>query len=115
MIHHIIFIIADCTGDAAKDVFEKRLYFLRKLRSFNVCIKMLHLFNKSAVRVQFTAAAASEPETQRNKLMKKAGSVLGTALEHMDLIVNRRMLHKLKNIKNNTNHHLHNIMLKQLV
>ena len=45
-----------------------------------------------------------------NKLIKKAGSVLGTALE---TILKRRMLHKLVNIKNNTDHPLHNIVLQE--
>lgn len=33
-----------------------------------------------------------------NKLIKMAGSVLGTALERLDSVVERRMLHKLLNI-----------------
>ena len=48
------------------------------------------------------------------KTDKEAGSVLGTALEHLELIVNRKMLHKLMNIKNNTDHTLHNIVLNVL-
>ena len=39
--------------------------------------------------------------------IKKVGSVLGTAL-----IVKRKILHKLMNIKNNTDHPLHNIVMK---
>ena len=37
-----------------------------------------------------------------NKLIKKAGSVLRTALEPLELIAKRIMLHKLINIKSNT-------------
>jgi len=44
------------------------------------------------------------------KLMKKAGSVLVTALEPLDLIVTRRMPHKLINIKKNTAHALHKVL-----
>ena len=49
----------------------------------------------------------------RNKLIKKAFSVLWTVLEPLELIVQRRTLHKLMNIKDNTAHHLHNIWLTQ--
>jgi len=47
---------------------------------------------------QSVIAAASEPETQLNKLINKAVSVLGTALEPMDLITKWREQHKLWNI-----------------
>merc|ERR1712035_43413 len=36
---------------------QSRLYFLRKLRSFNVCSKMLHLFYKSVVESAISFAA----------------------------------------------------------
>ena len=48
-----------------------------------------------------------------NKLIKKAGSVLGTALEPLELVVERRMLHKLLNIMDNTTHPLHNLLVRQ--
>jgi len=54
-------------------------------------------------------AAASEPK-KLNKLIKMSGSVLGTALE---LIVKRRILHKLLNKKNNnTPQPLHNTVMR---
>ena len=54
-------------------------------------------------------AAASEPETKKlNKMIKKAGSVLGTALEPLELVVERRMLCKLLNIMGNTTYPLNN-------
>ena len=46
-----------------------RLYFLRKLRSFNVCSKMLEIFRQSVVAIVIffaavcVGAAASEPAT----------------------------------------------------
>ncbi|AWP16803.1 Hypothetical protein SMAX5B_003407, partial [Scophthalmus maximus] len=58
-----------------------RLYFLRKLRSFNVCSRMLEMFYQSVVAsvLFFTVVcwgAASEPGDMNrlNKLIKKAGS-----------------------------------------
>ncbi|MEQ2281745.1 hypothetical protein AMECASPLE_033579, partial [Ameca splendens] len=44
------------------------------------------------------------------KLIKKAGSVLGTLLE---IIVLRRILHKMKNIMENPEHPLHETVLQQ--
>lgn len=48
-------------------------------------------------------AAASQPVTARlNELIKKAGSVLGSVLELLELVVERRMFHKLFNILDNS-------------
>src|SRR4029434_4832040 len=57
------------------------------------------------------SAAASEPATLRNavKLIKEAGSVLGP----LQLVVERRMLHKLLNIMVNTTHTLHTLLVRQ--
>ena len=54
------------------------------IRSFSVCSRMLHMFYKSVVESSILSAssvegAASEP-VKLNKLIKKAGSVLGTIL-----------------------------------
>ena len=43
-----------------------------------------------------------------NKMMKKSGSVLGTALEPLELVVERRMLRKLLNTMDNTTYPLNN-------
>ena len=73
-----------------------------KLRSFCVCSKMLKIFCMSMVEHEIPSAvgvATSEPVTSKmklNKLIKKAGSVLGTVLEHLRLVAQRRMLHKMK-------------------
>ena len=83
------------------------LYFLRKLRSFNVCSNMLHIFCQSVVASAIFFAAicwsssirASDSKTP-NKVIKKAGTVLGTALEPLEL--ERRMLFKLLNVMGNT-------------
>jgi len=45
-------------------------------------------------------------------MIKKAGSVLGTALEAQQLIV-KRILQKLLNIVDNTEHTLHDTVIKQ--
>ncbi|MED6285839.1 hypothetical protein CHARACLAT_033313 [Characodon lateralis] len=63
---------------------------------------MLQIFNKSVVESLISSAII--------KLIKKAGSVLGTPLEVM---VQRRILHKMKNIMENPDHPLHQTVLQQ--
>ena len=99
---------------------QSRLYFLRKLRSFNVCPKMLHIFYKSVVESAISFAAICWGSGIRtrdlkriNKLIKKAGSVLGVTLEPLELIIQKRMLHKLMKIMEDSSHPLHNTVKKQ--
>merc|ERR1712035_214296 len=99
---------------------QSRLYFLRKLRYFNVCSKMLHIFYKSVVESAISFAAIcwgsgirTRDLNRINKLIKKAGSVLGVALEPLELIIQRRMLQKLIKIMEDSSHPLHNTVKKQ--
>ena len=87
-----------CNIEAVFKKGHNRLCFLRKLMSFNVCTKMLHILYKPLVESAICSlqssvgAATSDPDSKKlNKLIKKAGSVLGTALEPLELIVKRRM------------------------
>ena len=77
----------DWTGDATLTaVYKKgqsRLYFLRKLRSFCVCNKMLYIFYKSVGESAVLSAVICWGRNIRasdlkrlSKLIKKAGSVL---------------------------------------
>ena len=83
---------------------ESTLYFLRKLRSFNVCRNKLRVFWQSVVASEAICRGSSIRARDSKKLnkMMKAGSVLGTALEPLELVVERRMLRKLLNIMGNT-------------
>ena len=83
---------------------QNRLSFLRKLRSFNVCSKMLHISYQSVVAsaIFFTAicqgsSIRASDSKKLNKLVKKTGFVLGAALEPLKLLVERRMSHKQHN------------------
>jgi len=83
----------NCNIRAVYKKEHNRLYFLRKLRVFTYCTKMLHIFYKSVVESAICCAAISWGSNVRasdseklNKLIKKAGSVLGTALELLKLI-----------------------------
>ncbi|KAI3359139.1 hypothetical protein L3Q82_002595 [Scortum barcoo] len=75
-----------------------RLYFLRKLRSFNVGSRMLEIFYQSVVASAIFFAAVCwgssirASDTNRpDKIIKKAGSVLGFRLESFETVVERRM------------------------
>lgn len=81
---------------------QSRLYFLRRLASFNVCKKMLQIFfNQSVVASAllfgkecfFLGGGVKHRGLQRlNKLIKKASSVTGT---EQATVADTRALHKL--------------------
>ena len=69
-------------------------FFLRRLRSFDMCSRMLRMFYQSAVAsVLFYAAVCwggsmMDKDAKRlNKLVKKAGSVLGESLDSLESVV----------------------------
>ena len=109
-----------CNSEAVYKKGQSRLYFLRKLKSFNVCNKMLNMFYQSVVAGAFFFAAIcwgsniqARDSKKLNKLIRKAGSVLGTALEPLEVVVERRMLQKLMTIMDNEAHPLHSLLLEQ--
>ena len=109
-----------CNTEAVYKKGQSRLYFLRKLRPFNVCSKMLHMFYRSVVEstiffvaICWGSSIRASDSKRLNRLIRKAGSVLGTTLEPLELVVERRMLNKLLNIMDNNAHPLHNLTIKQ--
>ena len=97
-----------------------RLYFLRKLISFEVCTKMLEIFYQSVVSSTIFFAAVCwgrsirASDTNRlEKIIKKAGSVLGLRLESFESVVERRTLNKLLSIIDNDQHPLHHTVVRQ--
>lgn len=98
-----------------------RLYFLRKLRYFNMCSKMLEILYQSVVAsalyfaVVCWGSSIGAGETNRlNKLIKKAGSVIGCKQDSLEAVVERRILNKLLSIMDNPDHPLHHTLDKQL-
>ena len=91
-----------------KAVYKKgmsRLFFLRKLRSFNVCSRMLGLFYQSVVAsalyfaVVCLGSSIGAGNTNRlKKRIKKAGSVISNTFE---AVLERRTLDKLLSILDN--------------
>ena len=99
---------------------QSRLYFLRKLRSFNVCSKMLCMFYQSVVASAIFFAAISWGSGIRacdskklNKLVMRAGYVMGTAVVSLEVVMERRMVQKLLSIMDDNTHPLHNLVSKQ--
>ena len=103
--------------DAVYKKGMSRLYFLRKLRSFNVCSKMLEIFYQSVVAsvlyfaVVCWGSSIGAGDTNRlNKLIKKAGSVIGCKPDTFEVVVERRALNKLLSIMDNQEHRLHHLV-----
>ena len=106
--------------DAVYRKGQSRLFFLSRLRSFDVCGEMLHMLYQSVVAstIFYTAVcwggSATERDTRRlDKLIRKAGSVLGRCLDSLGVVVERRMWTKLSDIMDNTNHPLHHTLMEQ--
>ena len=74
--------------DAIYKKGQSRLYFLRRLRSFNVCNKLLRMFHQSVVAsVLFYAVVCWGGSIKKrdagrlDRLVRKAGAVVGTELD----------------------------------
>ena len=96
------------------------LYFLRKLRSFNMCSKMLEIFYQSVVAsalffavVCWGSSIRASDTNRLNKLIKKAGSVIGVKPDTFEAVVERRTLNKLLSIMDNPDHPLHHTLDRQ--
>lgn len=85
--------------DAIYKKVQSWLYFLRRLRSFNVCSKLLRMFDHSVVAsILFYAVVCWGGSTKKSddrrldRLVKKAGSVVGAELESITSVADKRTL-----------------------
>ncbi|XP_036422632.1 uncharacterized protein LOC118805727 [Colossoma macropomum] len=99
---------------------QSRLYFLRRLRTFGVCTKLLWTFYQSVTAsalfyavVCWGSSINKSALNKRNKLIRKAGSVVGVKLDSLEVVAEQRMLNKLLAILDNTSHPLHATLDKQ--
>ena len=99
---------------------QSRLYFLRRLSSFGVCRTLLNRFYQSVVASTILYAVVcwggsiKEGDRKRlNRLIKKAGSVLGTTLDTVEEVANNRTRTKLLAIMDNPSHPLHDTVKGQ--
>ena len=104
-----------CNPEAVYKMGQSRLYFFRKREFFDICTKMLNIFYMSEVESAVCFAAicwgSSIRARDSEKLLKKAGSVPGPALEL--IAKKRRMLHSLMTVLDNTAPPLCNTVMKQ--
>ena len=96
---------------------QSRLYLLRRLRSFNICQKMLRIFYQSVVASAILYAVACWGSRLRvadanrlHKLIRKASNVVGMELDSLKVVSERRMLSKIKTMLDNTSHPLHDML-----
>lgn len=90
---------------------QSRLYFLRRLGSFNICSKLLYMFYQSVVASVLLYAAVCWCSTSKknifrlNKIIKKASSVV--KLAPVEEVTEQRTLSRFKAIMDNVSHPLH--------
>nr|XP_043903680.1 uncharacterized protein LOC122783097 [Solea senegalensis] len=88
--------------DALYKKGQSRLHLLRRLRSFGVCRPLLRTFYDSVVAsaihyavVCWGAGSMDRDRKKLNKLVRRAGSVLGCSLESVEEVGQRRTLSRL--------------------
>ena len=99
---------------------QSRLYFLRRLRSFNICRTMLRMFYESVVASAFMFAVTcwgcrlkAADANRLNKLIRRARDVVGLELGSLTTVTERRMLSKLHSIMDNVSHPLHDVVVQK--
>ncbi|KAI4886690.1 hypothetical protein NFI96_004203 [Prochilodus magdalenae] len=97
---------------------QSRLYFLRRLGSFNICRKLLQMFYQTVVSsclfyavVCWGGSIKKRDEMRLDKLVRRAGSVVGVELDSVVKVAERRTLHKLLSIMDDDGHPLHTIIM----
>uniref|UniRef100_A0A3B3C2V1 Reverse transcriptase domain-containing protein n=1 Tax=Oryzias melastigma TaxID=30732 RepID=A0A3B3C2V1_ORYME len=94
---------------------QSRLYFLRRLRSFNICTKLLQMFYQSVVASALLYAAVCWCSTSKknicrlNKIIKRASSVVGLKLAPVEEVEEQRTLAVFRSIMRNPSHPLHEV------
>ncbi|TWW54882.1 hypothetical protein D4764_0125750, partial [Takifugu flavidus] len=99
---------------------QSRMYFLRRLRSFNICRKLLWMFYQSVVASVLSYAvvcwggSATKADLSRlEKLIRRASSVVGMKLKPLATVAERRTIDKLRSIMDNVHHPLHTVIHSQ--
>ena len=93
---------------------NQRLYFLRKLRSFNVKSETLALFYQSVIQsvMCFSSVAWFNSLTEKNKskltrVVSQASKIIGIPVQHLDDIVQSALLSRLDIVLKDESHPLH--------
>ncbi|XP_060900327.1 mucin-2-like [Labrus mixtus] len=93
---------------------QSRMFFLRRLRSFSVCSRLLKTFYQSVVAstlffavVCWWGGIKTGEASRLNKLVKKARSVVGLEQDSLEAVAERRMKDRIIAILDNSPHPLH--------
>ena len=104
-------------ADLVYKKIQTRLFFLRKLKSFHVCNRMLAMFYDSILCsvLMFAAVcwggnASARDISRLNKLIKKASSTVGQSLDKFEVVLERRRAKKFKSILQYPEHPLHDTL-----
>uniref|UniRef100_A0A8C4SNG4 Reverse transcriptase domain-containing protein n=1 Tax=Erpetoichthys calabaricus TaxID=27687 RepID=A0A8C4SNG4_ERPCA len=99
---------------------QSRLYFLRRLASFNICNKMLQMFYQTVVAsalfyavVCWGGSITKKDASLLDKLVRKAGSIVGMELNSLTSVAERRALSRLLSIMENPLHPLNCVISRQ--
>ncbi|KAI3351105.1 hypothetical protein L3Q82_005675 [Scortum barcoo] len=91
-----------------------------RLASFNICKKLLQIFYQSVVVIALLYAVVcwgrslkKKDAARLDKLVRKAGSVVGTELDSLTSVAERRTLNRLLTIIDNPSHPLHSAISRQ--
>nr|XP_049573440.1 uncharacterized protein LOC125966903 [Syngnathus scovelli]XP_049573441.1 uncharacterized protein LOC125966903 [Syngnathus scovelli] len=94
--------------------------YIKRLRSFNICNKLLEMFYQSVVAsvlfytVVCWGSSTSKKDTSRlDKLVRRAGSLIGKKLDSLETVAEARTLKKLLDIIGNVSHPLHSVITNQ--
>ena len=104
-------------SDNAEAIHSKgksRLFFLRRLRSFGVCNRMLQMFYQSVMASVLIFGISCWGGNNRasdtlnlDRLVRRAGSAVGCKLEGVEVVARKRTASKLDSILRNPSHPLH--------
>lgn len=107
-------------ANAAYKKGQSRLFFLRRLRSFDVCNEMLALFYQSVVAsavffavVCWGLSISQRDRNRLDKLVSKCVSVMGRKTDSVGQLVEKSMCRMMKSILGNNSHPLHDTLAAQ--
>lgn len=98
---------------------QSRLFFLRKLRSFDLGRPILNTFYHGIVAsvlfycvVCWGGNMALEDRNKLNKLIKKAGSITGMCLSTVEHILEERIMRKVNSVMLKDDHPLYSLLVR---
>ncbi|KAK0147910.1 hypothetical protein N1851_012371 [Merluccius polli] len=98
---------------------QSRLFFLRKLRAFDMGRPILNIFYHGILEsvlfyavVCWGGSITVEDRNRFNKMIRKAGSIIGSCPNSVEEILDKRVMRKMRSVLSRDDHSLHNIFNK---